>query len=76
MKALITAALALAFLIVSCKKNAETATPTDVSGTSTTDSTNMNSTPMTSDNATTVSPSAGDTMNTQNQDSATAAPEQ
>ncbi|MDF2932795.1 MAG: hypothetical protein K0R36_2126 [Chryseobacterium sp.] len=76
MKALITAALALGFLIVSCKKNGETTTPTDASSPSTIDSTNMNSTPMASDNATTVSPSAGDTMNIQNQDSATAAPKQ
>ncbi len=73
MKSLITAVVALAFVVVSCKKDVQS-TSNNTDNLTTADSTNTNSTPSTTDNATAVSPSTSDTANSQTRDSTMSVP--
>ncbi|CAD7798349.1 hypothetical protein CHRY9390_00323 [Chryseobacterium aquaeductus] len=69
MKTFITTAIVLGFTVISCKKENQTATTSDLDTISAADTMNM-STPMPSDTMMNSTPATGDSMNRMNTDSA------
>lgn len=72
MKTIITAVLLIGLTAISCKKEVQTTTPTDVDTVPAMDSMNMNSSPMPADTMNAI-PSS-DSMNSKRTDSSAATP--